>query len=78
MHSEGFGAIEIQWMQIFEESIERVGGVELLEEIVNERLRGPGGVSFRNIHYQGVGRIIFQWMQIFDENTRRVGGLNCL
>ena len=33
MHSNGFGGIRSQWMQLHEENILRVGGVELFKDI---------------------------------------------
>ena len=74
MHSQGFGGITFQWMQIFEENTRRVGRVVLFEDIGHGILRGSRGVPFRNMYSQGFGGIIILWMQIFEENTRRIGG----
>jgi hypothetical protein len=76
MHSQGFGGITFQRMQIFEENTRRVGGLDLFEKIIPIGLRGLGGIPIRSMHSQGFGGIKFQRMQLFEDNTRRVGGLD--
>ena len=61
-------------MLIFEKNTQRVGGIDLFEEIVHVRLRGPRGVPFRNMHPQGFGRTIFPSIQICDRKYEKGWG----
>jgi hypothetical protein len=75
MHSQGFGGIIFERMQIVEEVTGRVEGFDLLEDIGHVWLQGPGGVPFRNMHSHGFGVFIIQRMQIFEKISGRVWGV---